>query len=192
MRKPAVYAKLVPLLVEAVPRAVQKACYSEPVYCLRVYYDSIDMPEEGYATRLRLINEESRARVLASKGSSAPYYLWCADETDSTKEHGPNILLDDDPKIAKLCGQIYERLCDDEEENLPLLRGAIQEVCRALNRLDWRPYCQATDDFVVFPADGSHTFYDDYGDLVASVPVERVELLHSRGMLGPADRWDML
>jgi hypothetical protein len=187
-----IYSKLVPLLIEAVPRAVQANAYPDLVYCLRVYYDSIDTPQEGYATRLRLIKEANRARVLATTGANAPYYIWCADETDSTMEHGPNIFLNDDPKISKLCGKIYERLCNDEEANLPLLRGAIQEVCRALNQMDWRRFCEATDDFVVFPADGSHTFYDDYGDLVASVPAERVELLRSRGLLGPAERWDQL
>src|SRR5258708_36358984 len=111
MRNAAVFKELVPVLVEAIPRAVKAEDFAEPVYCLRVYYDSIDTPEEGYATRLRLIKKASRARVLASKGRNAPYYLWCADETDCL-EQGPNICLDDYPEISELCLQIYERLCD--------------------------------------------------------------------------------
>jgi hypothetical protein len=35
-------------------------------------------------------------------------------------------------------------------------------------------------------------FYDDYGDMVASVPAEWVELLRSRGLLRPADKWPQL
>jgi hypothetical protein len=68
------------------------------------------------------------------------------------------------------------------------LRRTIRRVCRQLNQFDWTTVRSVTDDFVVFPADGSHTFYDDYGDLVASVPPERIELLRQRGYLGRADR----
>ncbi len=43
-----------------------------------------------------------------------------------------------------------------------------------------------TADFIVFPADGSHTFCDDLGDMAASVPKPRLKLLRSRKLLEPA------
>ena len=64
----------------------------------------------------------------------------------------------------------------------------VQRVAARLNHLGWAEYAPVTDDFVVFAADGAHEFCDDYGEMVASVPAERVELLRSRGQLG-TQRW---
>src|SRR5262245_20508477 len=102
------------------------------MYCLRVYYDGTDTPEENYATRLRLLKESHRQRALATHGNNAPFYLWCADETDNPPEHGPNLYFDDNRRVTDLCAEVYQLLCDDEEENLPHLREAIQRVAHAL------------------------------------------------------------
>jgi hypothetical protein len=51
--------------------------------------------------------------------------------------------------------------------------------------MDWTTILPVTDDVIVFPADGSHTFCDDLGDMVASVPKPRLKLLQSRKLLEP-------
>lgn len=56
----------------------------------------------------------------------------------------------------------------------------VQRVAAKLNTLDWSTIAPVTDDFVVFPADGSHTVGDDFEDMQASVPAERLKLLKSR------------
>jgi hypothetical protein len=87
---------------------------------------------------------------------------------------------------------VFRYLYPDTEENLALLRETIRRVAKELNKLDWRHYCNPTDDFVVFPADGSHTYYDDFGDMKASVPAKTIRLLRSKGLIGPESNWEQL
>lgn len=187
MSNQSVFVELENRLREVIPVLVSACELAEPAYCLRVYYDSIDMPEETYATRLRLLKESARVQAVAARGRNAPDGIWMADNTDDSDLHGPNIFLRNDPQTRQICSDIYQRILRDEDEALRELRQTIQRVCRQLNQLDWVAVRSVTDDFVVFPADGSHTFYDDYGDLMASVPAERIELLRQRGYLGPPD-----
>jgi hypothetical protein len=183
-----IFTRLEQRLNIVVPQVVGACEMSEPAYCLRVYYDSIDTPEEDYATRLRLLKASVREQAVATRGNRAPDGIWMADNTDDSDIHGPNIFLKHDPQTRQICSEIFQRILKDEDAMLRELRRTIQRVCRQLNQLHWTTVRSVTDDFVVFPADGSHTFYDDYGDLVASVPPERIELLRQRGYLGPADR----
>jgi len=168
-----VFSQLEALLVEAIPPAVKGAKVADLVYCLRVYYDGTDSPPMQFATpRVRLTKEKLRKERVAEKGKDAPYYLWCADETD-LPDHGFQICLNK-AEIKVRCLEIYRLIGVDESKNLALLRVTMQRVAKALN---------ATDDFVVFPADGSHTYCDDMGDMRASVPAARLELLRERGLL---------
>lgn len=180
-----VYPQLEAALVDAIPPAVKALGFSERVYCLRVYYDGTDTPGDHYVTRMRLVTAATRQEIIAKRGAKAPYYFWGADETDMPK-HGIDIRIDNDPNVRALCQQVYSLLCeaDDDESGLAPLRTAIQNVCRQLNNLDWTQFCNPTDDFVVFPADGAHVFMDDFGDLTASVPAARLTLLRSRRLLG--------
>jgi hypothetical protein len=188
MPKETVFTELEHRLIEVIPHVVGACEMAEPAYCLRVYYDSMDTPEEEYATRLRLLKASLRVQAVATRGNHAPDGIWMADNTDDSDIHGPNIFLKHDPQTLQICGEIFQRIVKNEGSTLRELRRTIQRVCRQLNQLDWTTVRSVTDDFVVFPADGSHTFYDDYGDLVASVPAEQIELLRQRGYLGPADR----
>jgi hypothetical protein len=89
------------LLISAIPAAVKSAKFTEPVYCLRIYYDSIDTPEEGYVTRMRLLRVSARKNALATKGRNAPASIWLADETDGD-EQGINIDLGENSKAIWL------------------------------------------------------------------------------------------
>jgi hypothetical protein len=180
------FAQLERRLMDVIPSSVGACDMAETAYCLRVYYDSLDTPEENYATRLRLIATSVREQALRDRGRRAPDGIWMADNTDGD-DQSRNIFLRHDPQTHRICGEIFRLLAQDEDGTLRELRRTLQRVCRRLNRLDWTSIRPVTDDFVVFPADGSHTFYDDYGDLAASAPAERLELLRERGYLGPAD-----
>ena len=192
MAKDTVFTELEHRLIEVIPHVVGACEMAEPAYCLRVYYDSMDTPEDDYATRLRLLKASAREQAVATRGDHAPDGIWMADNTDDADVHGPNIFLKHDPEIRRICSEIFQLIVKDENATLRELRRTIQRVCQRLNQLDWTTIRSVTDDFVVFPADGSHTFYDDYGDLVASVPPERIELLRKRAYLGPADRLPQL
>lgn len=175
------YRSLEAALMTVIPDAVKKAASDEQYYCLRVYFDGTDTPGESYATRLRLLTQDHREKFVAKYPESA-YSIWFADETDCA-EQGPDVRLDEYREVTEPCRVIYQALCGNEQRHLKLLRRTIRRVAERLNRLDWTTICRATDDFVVFPADGSHTFHDDFAEMAASVPLPRLRLLRSRRFL---------
>jgi hypothetical protein len=129
-----------------------------------------------------LSSDGRRREALAKRGESAPHYLWCADEL-SGGDFSADIR---DPSVTALCRRWYAQLSgrQTEEEELLPMRQMVQRVATRLNCLSWKEYVPVTDDFVVFPADASHTFCADYDEMMASVPADRIELLRSRKMLG--------
>jgi hypothetical protein len=176
-------------LVTCIPKRVKALRLREPVYCLRIWFYGTDCVGEGIPS-LTLKTESLRQRVLADKGKQAPHYLWCADEC----EDGAGVIRATitNAAISRLCRNWYNQLpkgsLSDDSALVPL-RVAIQRVAATLNRLDWQPYAPVTDDFVVFPADGSHSFCDDYAEMLATIPATRLDLLRSRRFLGTEDWW---
>jgi hypothetical protein len=130
--------------------------------------------------------------VLADKGKRAPHYLWCADEC----EEGDGVICATvtDATVSRLCRDWYRQLpkgsLPDDSALFPL-REAIQRVAATLNRLDWQPYAPVTDDFVVIPADGTHSFCADYAEMLSSIPPDRLDLLRSRLFLGTEEWWEL-
>ena len=180
-----VLLKIEALLVSNIPKVVKAAKLREPVYCLRIWYNGSDSLETAVPW-LMLVKESTRKSFIRKHGKKAPYYIWCADEATNT-DQSFNVEIAND-ELVKQYGVWYEHLCDlDDDEELQPFREMTQRVAAKLNTLDWAAIVPATDDFVVFPADGSHTFCDDLGDLNASVPEERLKLLRSRNLLGPVE-----
>lgn len=156
------------ILVAEVPQAVKAASISEPVYCLRIWYNGTDSMNDAIP-HLLLVKESTRQKFLKEHGDDPLIlcdYLWCADEATSD-DYGVGL-----PGAELLAPYKvwYDYLCDqDEDEELQPFREMVQRVSKKLNQLDWKTIIPVTDDFVVFPADGSHTFCDDLGDLQASI-----------------------
>jgi hypothetical protein len=187
------FDQLVPLLVDAIPKAVSALKLKKPVCIVRIYYYDTHAPCTYLS--LRTVSAECRDQVVAAKGRNAPFYLWssgedCGDGTVGLPPEKP--AGKPDKQIAALFEKVYDLLCEDEDEYMDPFREMLRQVAAKLNALDWSKVCKVTDDFVVAPADGSMHFGDDYEDLVASVPEERLELLRSRGFLGPEETWDQL
>jgi hypothetical protein len=153
MTSESIWAQLEHRLNVVIPQVVGTCHLAEPAYCLRVYYDSIDTPEENYATRLRLLKTSVREQAIRKRGNHAPDGIWMADNTDDWDVHGPNIFLKDDSEPRRICSDIFQRIVKDEDATLRELRCTIQGVCRQLNQLDCATVRSVTDDFVVFPAD---------------------------------------
>lgn len=180
-----VLLKIEALLVSNIPKAIKAAKLREPVYCLRIWYNGTDSDETAVPW-LMLVKESTRKSFKLEHGNEAPYYIWAADEATNA-DQSFNIQIDND-ELVKQYGLWHDHLCDvDDDEELQPFREMTQRVAAKLNTLDWATIVPATDDFVVFPADGSHTFCDDLGDLHASVPEKRLNLLRSRNLLGPAE-----
>jgi hypothetical protein len=187
------FESLVPLLVDAIPRAVASMKLRKPICAVRIYYYDTHAPCTYLL--LQTVSADCRANVLASKGRNAPYYLWgsgeaCGDgEVELPSKHSSSKTR---KQIATLFQKVYDLLCEDEDENMVAFREMLQQVARELNSKDWTTICPVTDDFVVIPADGSVHFGDDYQDIAASVLADRLDLLRSRGFLGPGETWDQL
>lgn len=191
-----ILARLEELLVAEIPRCVKALNIVEPVYCLRIWWYGTDCMPEDRTPSLMLAKESYRRRIVAEKGDKAPNYLWGADEVDSFDDRQAAAFRAEisDRAIAKLVmdwfGQMPDRGFPDDDDLIPL-RLMVRRVATRLNQLDWAPYAAVTDDFVVMGADGSHSVVDDYGELVASVPKERIEQLRSRRLLGTDPWWTL-
>jgi hypothetical protein len=191
MKGDAALRQLEKSLVAQIPERVKALRIAEPVYCLRIWYYGTDSVGDR-APSLTLKTEALRQQLLRDKGKKAPHYIWCADEY----EDGAGVFNSplSDATISRLCREWFAQLprgsLPDDSELVPL-REAIQRVAGSLNRLDWRKYAPVTDDFVVFPADGSHSFCGDYAEMVASVPAERIDRLRSQSLLGTDPWWEV-
>jgi len=180
-----VLSELEDLLVSLAPGAVAaiRDEIVEPVYSLRIWYHGTDSYGD-LSPSLMLPKESIRRERLAANGREAPHHIWSADELTGI---GTAYWADlNSARISELCniwfGQLTVAL--EEREGLLPVREAAQRACLRLNAIDWRPYARITDDFIVFPADASHTFCNDYEEMVSSVPAERIERLRSQKMLG--------
>lgn len=182
---------LEPLLVKHVPEAVAAMKINEPVYSLRLYYDGTDTPEEVFCSRFLLVKEAWRKKTMSKHGIDAPFYMWSRGEIEGW-EDGFGGDMSAFPEIVSLCKKWYAKLEDsgDSAELVEKSRRKLHKVSAQLNSVDWTKLCPATDDFVVFPANGSETG-EDFEDMEASVPPSKVEVLRQRKFLGPdADSWD--
>jgi hypothetical protein len=174
------------LLLASIPKHVGNLRIREPMYCLRLWYYGSDTPAEFLTFRLTLKSSALRSRLVSEKGAEAPHYLWCADEV----ERGEGVINSDltDPQIVKYYRRwmkiAFSVAGRPGSSRLAPLREMAQRVATALNKIDWAPACAVTDDFVVFPADGSHTFLADFDELTSCVSTDRIELLRNRKYLG--------
>ena len=181
-----VLQKMEDRLVAVVPGKVQSMNITEPVYALRLWYYGWSMSEDERVPSIMLPKENYRQRIIEQFADDLDYrcyYIWGADElTGENTSYMANIKDDELYDLFYTWAKNEDDEIDEEEAYLPI-RGMMQRACSRLNCIDWTLYTTATSDFVVFPADGAHTLFDDFGDLRASVPPARVEWLLRRGLL---------
>jgi hypothetical protein len=180
-------AQLEELLVEHIPHRIKEEEIKEPIYCLHVWcYGLARMPGD-YTPTLTLKPESLRRTILAEKGDLAPHYLYCAHE--ARREAGADINIDfESDTITQLVegwfAQLPKRKFPMDEDVLPL-HDCIKRVAATLNQLYWTPFTPVTDDFVVLPADGSHSVGGDYqGWEDGRVPADKIALLQARRYIG--------
>ncbi len=109
--------------------------------------------------------------------------IWLADELTYT-EMSQDVHITNS-ELNPLYRTWHDWLCnhDGEDTGMEQLRKMVQRVSQRLNQMNWKLFLPVTDDFVVFPADGSHTFYDDIGDLLSSITPAQESMLRSRNMI---------
>ena len=190
------YETLVPLLVEAIPKAVAATKPSSPICIVRLYFYDTSAPSTYLA--LVTVSANCRYEVVKTQGKDAPFYIWDSGEEcgDGSVLFPPdNPVTTSDIQIAELFEQVYASLSEDghEDENMVRFRDMLRDVSVTLNGIDWAEHCAVTDDFVVAPADGSMHFGGEFQeDMAHSIPADRIALLRSRHFLGPEESWDQL
>lgn len=183
-----VFDQLAPLLVKAIPEVVASMPITRPICILRIVYYDTHAPE-AYIN-LSTMTEHRRKRLVEVKGRDALYYIWASAEEMCDGPGGHLGTRDAGGDLAPLFGQVYALLAENEKTYMESYRQMLQRVSRELNTQDWSRISEVTDDFVVLPADGSQFFDDDFHDIRNSISDTRLELLRSRGLLGPGRRWD--
>jgi len=174
----------------AIPSAVKKLKPPDPIFCMRIYFYDTHAPQEGYGLRLRVLTEPLRRRLTENRPRSARLTeeLWHPQTGVANRTPGREGLYEIDlaqsRDLAKVFAEVYELLCQSEDDHMPRLRELARKLSQVVNAQTWGPPITVTDDFVVFPADGSGFFGGEFlDDLHTSVPTERVELLRQRGYL---------
>lgn len=179
-----------PLLAAAIAPAVRRLKLQDPIFCIRLYYHNTCAPGEEYCTWVRVLTEPLRQKVLAEQRPlDVEYYLWHPTAGEANGLPGRDVGLYEadltgSREIMRLYADVYELLCQDEEEYMRQLQEMLRLVSQALNKRDWTSISETTDDFVVFPADGSNHYAGEYeGDMETSIPAEKLDLLRQRGLL---------
>ena len=181
------------LLVTHIPEAAKKMRIKEPVYSLRIWYFGSDT-EGDRSPNLIVATEALRQKVLQQKGETAPHFLWAADElyhVDGTYTQPLEV-----PEISKLCQEWYAAYESGGgrppgKKRLQPFREMVQRAAQRLNGYDWSACLRATPDFVVFAADGSHDFCNDYEEMQASVSESQIQDFRERKLLGTKPWWKL-
>ncbi len=186
MNQDSLLAEMERRLITLIPKQVQSLRIREAMYCLRIWYFGSDSALDDWQFKLTLKPAALRARLVAEKGAESPHYIWCADECEDGSGVINSVVVD--PPITKYYRAWSEAAfggdgLPDDSGLVPLQRMT-QRVAQKLNQIDWQPFCSVTDDFVVFPADGSHSIMNDFGELTASVSPETIKQLRTRRYLG--------
>ena len=177
------------LLSDQIPNCVFTAKIREPIYALIVRYCDNNSYGSERTPQLMLVKESWRKQVLADseKCSDPAYFLWSHDELHDQQKA---IICElSDPQLNSLCQEWYAEQYSvaneslSAEEALEPMRKLCRRVCQSLNQIEWTEYALVTDDFVVFPADGSHTFLEDGEDLMVCIPPDKLAILQSRGFM---------
>jgi hypothetical protein len=179
---------LQPLLTAAIPVAVGQLKLTDPIFCIRLYYHDTNAPSEDYCTWVRVLTEPLRQQVLATKRPvDVPFYLWHSQSGNANGSPGRDIgLFEADLRTHRDIMQRYEEVYEmvESEEGMNRLRELLRQVSRTLNARDWSKIAKVTDDFVVFPADGSGYYGGSHSeDMAESISPQKLELLRQRQLL---------
>ena len=184
------FKDLVPLLTKTLPAAIENLRIPEPIFCIRLFFHDTHAPVAGYCCWARCLTESARRRVLKTiRPNNIPDELWHPTMGLANGHPLPeNGLYEADlasnADLIDVYARIYALLEESEEENVLKLRAALRRVSLTLHVIKWPQTVTVTDDFVVFPADGSNFFAGEYlQDMKASIPGPRLKLLADRGYI---------
>lgn len=184
------FKKLVSLLKKLVPAAVEELKLTEPLFCVRLYYHSTLAPAEDYRCWVRCLTVDGLSQTLATaEKQNIPDELWhpTAGIANGTPGQDAGLCqadLTNSAELSETYPEIYQLLTQDEEQGMEQLRAALRKVCLMLHMVKWPDSIPRSEDFIIFPADGSNHFGGEYEeDMLSSVPKQKLKILKEKGML---------
>ena len=175
------------ILVETIPRSIERLEVKEKVYCLFIrYYDT--SVGEDYTPYVSVAPDRLRQSYVTRRGADAKHFIWSPQDLESDKPM-PGELCEGH-ELAKKCNESYRLMCAANRSGLPMVdesellmpfRGAMHRVAARLNGQDWTGILDTTDDFIVLPTD--EIGYWTASDMRASIPAERLEFFRSLGLI---------
>jgi hypothetical protein len=175
------FSPLLPLLTDEIPRLVGAAAKRDRLCRVILWYYDTSAPCCYFLADA--MRDTFRTREFAGGKHGTRYLTWYDHEPYKTWIQ-PMIGRDAASPSFPLFAKIYALLCTDGcmDEPLARFRTFAQRVAFELNMVDWSRHCPVTDDFVVYPQNGT-----DYGcgtaeDIALSIPLAKRELLTARGL----------
>lgn len=176
------FRSLANILYQEIPRSI--AQIASPVELCNVKLRYFDTSAPAFYYDACPMRTTFRNELLITKGRDALFYVW--DEGVDKGVKNFDVPAADSPARA-ICKQIQRWRCDDETigEGRDLLRQFVCGLCRRLNQLPWHTFATVSDDFVIYPQNGTDSGIDCYEDIIESIPIEKIRLLRERELLGP-------
>jgi hypothetical protein len=160
-------------LLEAIPKAVQKARVKEPAYCVAMVYDSAT---DGLPPRLAIGLDSERQAHISREGEDAKEIIWEPKKFGRYKPGKIDLVA---PDLDYDSGKLLQMILMKEALWVP--RRLLSEIARELAGRNWRGILPVTDDFIVYAVDVDG---DDLAkNFKEGVPEAKRKLLRSRRLL---------
>src|SRR5579872_2776905 len=142
------FGALLPLLVDEIPRAVGVVAKGEPICRIILWYYDTSAPCCYFLADAIPASHSGRV--------AGRFYL---------QNHSPEgakrieAMIGHDPALPSfsLFAQVYQLLCTKGQMDAAFerFRTFAQSLALELNGVDWSPHCCVTDDFVIYPLNGT-------------------------------------
>ena len=179
---------LVPLLVDEVLEKLSRLETDSPLCRLKFWYYDTCAPSCYYLAEG--LTEVQRSQLLTDQGRNALYEIWDGGSGNVEFDLGGQ----PDSPTHSLLARVYSLMSSDDLDEMGQghegRRALVQKVALQLNAMDLSTKYSVTDDFVAYAQNGTDYGCDTYEDICASVPESKLELLRSRKLMGPGERYD--
>lgn len=174
--------QIIPLLTKELLELLAHASLASPIARLKIYYYDTHAPSLyllGYA-----LTVSDRHSIMANEGPRAVRKIWCDDRTIEVA-----LGLSGDSRAKSQLDQLYELMA--AQKNATLSRRLATQLCISLNAMAWPDSIHVADEFIAYPTNGTDRYCDEYEDICASVPGEKLATLQELGLMGKGERnWD--
>lgn len=139
-------------LINVIPKVIQRAHFSEPLYCLQLHYlDGSFFPPyllPGFESRRQRIQKTLEPRYIPAEAWANAW-----DFTEHEDESYPPLPIEEKETLS-MCEILQTEVT--VRGNFARYRHSIKtlrQIAQALNQLDWSKYAPVTPDFIVFAYD---------------------------------------